>query len=880
MRNFKITKTAVTLLVLLQSIFVFGQIMPFNVSTNSNSQGYSNSYQPKNPSKSVKREVVSTTRDKARTDSISNARLTSINNNTESITSDTLLANLRKKIFGYSIFNNKGGTFEPNLKIATPQNYVVGPDDEIIVDINGYSEEHYNLTVNPDGYVKINKIGNVYVAGLTIEEVRSRLIKKLSSIFIGLKRAGVSSNTNSSNLYASISLGNIRTVSVTVQGEVNFPGTYSVPSLARVFNVLYLAGGPNENGTFREVQLIRNNRVISKIDLYDYLTQGYSKNDFLVHDQDIIKVGVYKTRIELKGKIKKTGLFEVLPNEKLDFILSNFAGGYTEDAYQDKLKIVRFTTTERKLLDVSAELISSFTPKSGDIIQVDPINLERYENRLEIIGEVFRPGLFSLESNPTLKQLIVSAGGLKENAFVGRITIQRLGADLNPTNIAVNIAELLTNKSKDIPLQREDKITVYSKFDLREAYTVTLHGEINGVRVRKSSNQTKSITNNSAENEDFKQELFETKNELESHEADVKSKSINNSESTETESEISEDLKSNNSSNSLLNRQVKLTLPYVEKMTVEDLILKGGGLRESAATGFVEVVRRKKNTAVTNQELINSQIAEITKFSISANLELDKSSSSFVLEPFDEVFVRSSPNYELQQFITIKGQVFYPGIYGLEKKDERISDILKRTGGLNPQAYPEGAKLLRISQISESEKKMKSDQLAEIQDNFSNVNINKEKASATKYETIGIDLVDALNNPGGVNDLFLNEGDILDVPKEPQTVKVTGEVLYPNSVKYTSSYSVKDYISQAGGFTSSSARKRIYVLYSNGSVKRAKNLLFLKFYPRIEKGSEIIVPQKVKVGNTSQQIVSIVSVLTGTVTSIIGIITLIKATAQ
>ncbi len=878
MREFNITKIAVTFLILLQSVFVFGQILPFNMPTNTSNQVYSNSYQPKNPSKSAKREVITSPRDKVRTDSISNSRLTSSTNNSEFNTTDTLITNLRKKIFGYSIFNSKGGTFEPNLKIATPQNYVVGPDDEIIVDINGYSEEHYNLTVNPDGYVKINKIGNVYVAGLTIEEVRSRLIKKLSSIFIGLKRAGVSTNNNSTNLYASISLGNIRTVSVTVQGEVNFPGTYSVPSLARVFNVLYLAGGPNENGTFREVQLIRNNRVISTIDLYDYLTQGYSKNDFLVHDQDIIKVSVYKTRIELKGKIKKTGLFEVLPTEKLDFIINNFAGGYTEDAFREKLKIVRFTNTERKLLDVSSDLISSFSPKSGDIIQVDPINLERYENRLEIIGEVFRPGLFSLESNPSLKQLIASAGGLKENAFVGRITIQRLGADLNPSNISVNIAELLKDKAKDITLQREDKIYVYSKFDLREAYTVTLHGEINGVRDRKLSNLGKSNPRNSKESDELQQEVAPKINDLENRE--MQTKSVGDEEKTDTESEISEDLKSNNASNSLLNRQVKLTLPYVEKMTVEDLILKGGGLRESAATGFVEVVRRKKNTSVTNKDLINSQIAEITKFAISSNLELDKTSSSFVLEPFDEVFVRSSPNYELQQFITIKGQVFYPGIYGLEKKDERISDILLRTGGLNPQAYPEGAKLLRISQVSESEKKMKSEQLAEIQDNFSNVNINKEKVSTTKYETIGIDLVDALNNPGGVNDLFLNEGDILDIPKEPQTVKVTGEVLYPNSVKFTASFSVKDYISQAGGFTSSSARKRIYVLYSNGSVKRAKNLLFLKFYPRIEKGSEIIVPQKVKVGNTSQQIVSIVSVLTGTVTSIIGIITLIKATAK
>jgi len=871
-------KILITILILICTINVWSQLMPFNTHINTTNQGSNGIYQPKSPSKSARREVIYAPKERITNDSISNARITSIQKSNEISKSDTAITNLRKKIFGYSIFNNKGGTFEPNLKIATPQNYVVGPDDEIIVDINGYSEEHYNLIVNPDGFVKINKIGNVYVAGLTIEEVKSRLIKKLSAIFVGLKKAG--SNMSSTNLYASISLGNIRTVSVTIQGEVSFPGTYSVPSLARVFNVLYLAGGPNENGTFREIQLIRHNRVISTIDLYDILTQGYSKNDMLIHDQDIIKVGVYKSRIELKGKVKKTGIFEVLPTEKLDFIINNFAGGFTEDAFKEKVKITRFTNTERKLIDLNADVLNSFLPKSGDIIQIDPINFDRFENRLEVIGEVFRPGVFSLENNPTLKKLLQSAGGLKENAFVGRINIQRLGDDLNPQSISVNFTDLMANTSKDIALKREDKIYVYSKLELREAYTVTLHGEINGTReTNKDKNKQRTNIANSENIESSKDNLSGN------FDNDVKDLEVStnravNLDGAEAVSEISEDLKSNNAANSLLNRQVKLTLPFIEKMTVEDLILKGGGLRESAATGYVEVVRRKKNTAIDNKDLINSQIAEIAKFSISKNLELDKSSSTFELEPFDEVFVRSSPNYELQQFITVKGQVFYPGIYGLEKKDERISDILSRAGGLNRQAFPEGAKLLRISQISESEKKQKTEQLAEIQDNFSNVNINKEKAVVSKHETIGIDLVDALNNPGGVNDLFLNEGDILDIPREPQTVKVTGEVLYPNSVKYTSSFGVKDYISQAGGFTSSSARKRIYVLYSNGSVKRAKNLLFLRFYPKIAKGAEIIVPQKVKVGSTSQQIVSIVSVLTGTVTSIIGIITLIKATAQ
>ena len=858
------------ILLLLNSNLLLSQVFPLGVQIpNLYRSGYSNNIAPQQ-SISKKRSYSSTNSEKLYSDSLINARTSK--SNLSNIDIDTALVSLRKKIFGYAIFNNKIGVFEPNLKIATPKSYIIGPDDELIVDINGYSEEHYTLTVNPDGFVKINKIGNVYVAGLTIDEAKNRIIKKLSQIFIGLK--AYSNSSGPMSLSASISLGNIRTVSVTVQGEVMFPGTYSVPSLGRVMNVLYLAGGPNEKGTFREIQVIRNKKVFATIDLYDLLTSGIQKNDINIQDQDIIKVGVYKNRVELKGKIKREGLFEVLANENFDYVLNEFGGGFTETAFKDLIKVKRFTNRDLKLIDLSADIFNSFHPISGDVFIAESIDEKHYENKVSIFGEVFRPGDFSLDSSPSLLKLITRAGGLRENSFLERGVIQRINSDLSADNLSFNLKDILNKKSPDILLKREDQVTIFSILDLKEKYTVTIHGEINLKTLKKASVASNEINNNST-----KLGISEDKNNVESGVNDL-SKLQDEEGNNIISSEISNEFKSNESSDALINRQVKLTLPYSDHMTVEDLILKAGGLRESAATGYVEIVRRKKNIGFDNPKLINSQIAEIIKFGISNNLQLDNTASKFELVPFDEVFIRTSPNYELQQFVTVQGQVIFPGVFGLERKDERLSDIIKRAGGLNNQAFPEGAKLIRKNHLTEAEKIRKIDQLNEISDNFSGAIIQNKETYNKETEKIGIDLVSALKNPNGEEDLFLLEGDIIDIPKEPQTVKVTGEVLYPNSVKYLSTNTFKDFINGAGGYTTSSSRSKSYVIYSNGSVRRVKSFGFIKIYPRIDKGSEIIVPKAVKSTSSGQQIASIVGIFTGTLTSLIGIVTLIRATTN
>jgi len=864
------------ILLIIKSNLIFSQVFPQGLQIpNFSRSGNSNNITPQQ-STSKKRTYLPTVREKFNNDSIINLR-TSIINPTFNVV-DTALISLRKKIFGYAIFNNKVGVFEPNLKIATPKSYIIGPDDELIIDINGYSEEHYNLNVSPDGFVKINRIGNIYVSGLTIEEAKIRIIKKLSQIYVGLRSN--SNNSSPTSLSASISLGNIRTASVTVQGEVMFPGTYSVPSLARVMNVLYLAGGPNEKGTFREIQLIRNKKVFATVDLYDLLTSGIQKNDINIQDQDIIKVGVYKNRVELKGNIKREGLFEVLANENFDYVLNEFGGGFTDNAFKDLIKVKRFTNRDLKLIDLNADLFNSFHPMSGDVFQAESIDENHYENKVSITGEVFRPGSFSMDASPSLLKLINRAGGLRENAFLERGVIQRINSDLSLDNFSFNLNDIMNKVSPDIILRREDQVTIYSILDLKEEYTVTIHGEINLKSFKKASKTDNSAKNTSRVGSSGDE--INKNNRLANYKENSAFPDLYDDEGNDlVSSEISNDIKSTDKVNSLINRQVKLTLPYSDHMTVEDLILKAGGLRESAATGYVEIVRRKKNIGLNNPKLINSQIAEIIKFGISNKLQLDRTASNFELAPFDEVFIRTSPNYELQQFITIQGQVVFPGVYGLERKDERISDIIKRVGGLNNQAFPEGAKLIRKENSTEMEKLFKMDDVNKRQNNYLNGEENNETNKYTKpSENIGIDLVAALKNPGGSDDLFLIADDIIDIPKEPQTVKVTGDVLYPNSVKFASSNTFKDYINSSGGYKKSASRNLSYVIYLNGSVKRVKSFGFIKFYPKIQKGSEIIVPKSLKMTSTSQQIANIVGFVSTTITSLIGIVLLINSTTK
>lgn len=749
------------------------------------------------------------------------------NSKIESGSADSATVALRKKIFGINIFNNSKISFEPSLNIPTPKNYILGTGDELIIDINGYSEEHYTLPITADGFVKIAKIGNVFVSGLSIEEAKKRITDRLSKIYVGLRPyGGMPANTT-----ATISLGNIKTIRVTILGEVITPGTYSVSSLSRVMNALYLAGGPNENGTFREIRVIRDKKLIAKLDLYDLLTTGNLRQNIGLQDQDIVQVGTYKSRIEIQGQVKKPGIFENLPNESLERIINEYANGFSPDAYKAILKILRYTDKATKLIDLNSDLLSSFYPKAGDIITVERILVTRLENPVTLNGAVLRPGQYSLNDNPTLSKLINRAESFTPDAFLGRISITRLKEDLTKENIAVNYNDIIAGKTPDIALHTQDIITVYSSFELKEAYTVRIQGEIN----LKVSAPLASPPNTGS--------------------TGVSATPIE--EST--------------------NVQPIGSLPFQTNMTVEDLIEQAGGLKESAATGRIEVIRRKKNIGKDDPSQINSTIGERFNFTINSNLTLDATASKFILEPFDEVFVRSSPNYEKQQFISVEGQITFPGVYGLERKDERISEVIKRAGGLSAQAYPKGATLVRKFHISKQEAERKSKQLNELSDNSQEVSLKVAPVQEETNESIGIDLVKALEEPGSNADMLLQDGDIIKIPKEPQTVRIQGEILYPTSTRYLDGMPFKHYISEAGGFTELSARKRSYIIYANGSVDRTRKILGLfNLYPKVSPGSEIVVPSlNLKVA-ASQQILQTIQSLSMGLASLGTLLVLVR----
>lgn len=690
------------------------------------------------------------------------------------------------KIFGASLFANYNLTFEPNLRLATPADYQIGPDDEILIDIYGYSEASYQLKVSPEGYINVPLVGPISVANATIEQASARIRSKLSAVYPAIKSGATSVN---------ISLGNIRSIRVILTGEIVKPGTYTLPSVATVFNALYASGGPSENGSFRTIQIIRAGTVIAVLDVYDFLLYGSLKNNVRLQDQDVIRVPTYRTRVTIEGQVKRPGIFEMVNGETLSGLL-RFAGEFTEKAYTARVKVLKNTPTERRIEDITASGFDDYHPASGDHFFVDEI-LDRFQNRVQINGAVFRPGAYELSEGLTLSELIRKAEGLKEDAFPSRGYITRLKSDLTTEIISFSTLDIISGKIPDIPLKREDIIQIPSIFDLREAYTFTIDGEVRSPG----------------------------------------------------------------------------TFPYSENNTLEDLILKAGGLKEGATSKRIEISRRVKNADPLSDTTVTAQVFYVT---IDPQL---KEASRFVLEPFDIVNVRPAPGYQVQKQVRIEGEVLYPGNYTIANKNERISDLVKRAGGLTAFAYPEGASLKRTSEsFTEADKEKESYKLRQFEtlqkaaSDSSEINLHDV---SIRNNYVGINLPRILKRPHTNYDLLLEDGDVINIPKELQVVKVSGEVLSPNSVLYLPSKSFKSYVNQGGGFTSKALRKRSYIIYANGSVASTRKFLLFNNYPEVKPGSEIFVPRKEEKKNrlsTSE----IVAISTGLATIATLIFTIIR----
>ncbi|SKB93876.1 SLBB domain-containing protein [Daejeonella lutea] len=666
------------------------------------------------------------------------------------------LLELRSKIFGADLFRNTNLTFEPNLNMATPKSYVIGPNDQILIDIYGDSEASYSLKVSPEGNINVEFIGPVPVAGLTVEAATAKIRSRLASVYTGLR----SGRTN-----INITIGNIRSIKVILTGEVQKPGTYTLPSLATVFNALYSSGGPTENGSFRVIEVIRGGKKVAVLDIYDFLMKGEMTNNLRLQDQDIIRVPVYNSRVEMVGEVKRPAIFELVSGESFVDLL-NFAGGFTENAFKARIKILKNTDTERRIEDITSEKFSSYRPSTGDKFFIDRV-LDRFENRVSINGAVFRPGRYELEQGLTLSGLIRKAEGLKEEAFLPRGYILRLRPDNQSEVIAFDVAGILNGTAPDIRLLREDVVSISSITDLKEEYRVNIDGE-----VRRPG-----------------------------------------------------------------------SFLFAENMTLQDLIVQAGGFKEGASVSRVEVSRRVKNSNVLSQ---SAATAEVFQIDVDRNLRL--SGAPFILQPFDIVSVRGASGYEIQKQVTVTGEVLFPGTYTLLRKDERISDIIRRAGGLTALAHPPGASLKRpgVPTVDSAEvAKEKLETIRRLQSSIgdsSSVSSNIE--SSVRNTNVGINLVNILENPGSSYDLILDEADIINVPKLLQTIKVSGEVLSPVTMVYEQGKGFKGYISQSGGFSDRSLKRRSYILYANGSVKSTKKILFFNDYPAVTPGAEIFVPKK------------------------------------
>ena len=668
-----------------------------------------------------------------------------------------MMEKTKRKVFGRNIFNNKNLSFEPNMNIATPQNYRLGPGDAVFIDIYGASQKTIECTVSPDGFVTIDGYGPVEVSGLTVSQANAKLRSTLGSRY--------------SSSHIKLTVGETRSIMVNVMGEVKAPGTYTLSAFATVFHALYMAGGTNDLGTLRNIKVYRNNRLVTVVDIYDYMLNGKLTGNVRLADNDVIVVGPYDCLVNLTGKVKRPMWYEMKKNESVGSLLK-YAGGFTGDAYTKSVRVVRKTGKEYSVYNVDEFDMSSFQVSDEDSVSVDSI-LDRYSNMVEIKGAVFRPGMYQVggEIN-SVRSLLEHADGLREEAFTARAVMHRTKKDRTLEVVPVDVEGILDGKVADVPLQPNDVLFIPTKQEMMEEQTITIHGEVNYPGIYK----------------------------------------------------------------------------YASNETLEDFVLQAGGLKNSASTVKVDVARRVMNP----KALTNDSISAYTySFALKDGFVID-GTPGFHLMPFDEVYVRKSPGFSKQQNVVVDGEVMFSGTYTLQRKNTRLSDVIKAAGGINDRGYAAGATLVR--KINESERKRleaarkmaleQYEQVAaeEAAKTGKSVDItNSERIKKFQIEdtySVGIELDKAIANPGSDVDIVLREGDRIVVPQYTGTVKINGEVMYPNTVGFVKGKKASYYIDQAGGFNNKAKKGQTYIIYMNGMVAKVSHNA--KPMP----GCEIVVPAK------------------------------------
>ena len=680
----------------------------------------------------------------------------------------------QKKVFGRDIFNNKELTFEPNMNIATPQNYKLGPGDAVFIDIYGASQKTIEGTISPDGEITIDGFGPVHVSGLTVAQANSKLRSTLGARY--------------SSSQIKLTVGQTKTIMVNVMGEVKVPGTYTLSAFATVFHALYMAGGTNELGTLRSIKVYRNNKLVTVVDIYDYILNGKLTGNIRLADNDVIVVGPYDCLVNITGKVKRPMYYEMKRNESLSSLLK-YSGGFAGDAYTKSVRVVRKTGQQRSVFNIEEFDMASFHVSDGDSVSVDSI-LPRYENTVELKGAVFRPGLYQLGNNiNSVRSLIEHAEGITEEAFTNRAVMHRMKADRTLEVVSVDLAGILNGTSADIPLKENDVLFVPTKQDAMVDRTITIHGEVHYPGIYK----------------------------------------------------------------------------YADNETIEDFILQAGGLRESASMVKVDVARRVSDPKATVNDSI---IARTYSFAIKDGFVVD-GTPGFTLMPFDEVYVRKSPGYSAQQNIKVEGQAMFPGTYTLSMKNERLSDILKKAGGVTDLAYTPGARLERRITPDERLRMQTITNMLNSQSGNDSLDIKKLDLGNTYY--VGIELDKAIAEPGGDADIVLREGDRLIIPEYNGTVKISGDVMYPNTVAYEKGKRASYYIDQAGGWGDRAKKSNTYIIYMNGTVAKVGH------NAKIMPGCEIVVPSKPKKdARTLAQILTIGTSVASLATMIATIANIVK----
>lgn len=662
-------------------------------------------------------------------------------------------------IFGGDLFNNDNITFEPNLRIPTPSNYVIGADDELVVDVYGYQEVNHKLTVSPEGKVSIPNVGMVDVSGTSVENATSRIRERM------VKSGYASIGSGQSKLQ--VSLGKIRSIKVTVIGDARKVGTYTLSSLASLFNALYACGGPSETGSLRNIELVRNNKVVKRFDAYKFLLNADQSSDVRLQDRDVIRIPTAKTLITLSGEINKPAVFESVDGEPIAKIFE-YAGGFAPNAYKASVHIIQTTDKEKRIKDVYKNDYSTYIPQNGDIVEIAKV-LDRFSNKITLKGAVYREGMYEITEGLTLSKLISNADGLTPEAFKQRGVIKRINDDYSKEMISFSPLDIMNGKQQDILLKKNDEIEIGLSKDFSQEYTVTIQGEV------KKPN----------------------------------------------------------------------TYPFYQNQSLKDLVFIAGGYTDASTIERIEIASR---IDLDKYDTKSSELARI--INITSQKDLDLKGEDIKLKPWDIVTVRVKPGYKSQMNVKIEGEVTYPGFYTLSNKNERVSNLINRAGGLNSTAFTKGAYISRTNKASILKdttdiyfKKLKN----QIKDSSSSL--------TTEYVNpifkIGIDIDKILADSNSLENIYLQEDDVVNIPKQKREIKVNGEVLFPTEVVYVRGERLNYYVDRAGGFTDAAAKKRVIVLNPNGVAAKTKKFLFFKSYPKVEEGSEVFVP-KVNLGNTKK----------------------------